>query len=147
MNINDHLKISKYCKLNKTGKNLYLKSSSALLSVSFCWLSCWNDKEIKSEELLCKNTAIKQICNDADYYEENHVADHFIFRKKQVCWLVVGVLWHINLCKLFNAKSIFMQIVLFQTIQFSMSTQFNCQKHFYFNLFSLVQVQILFTHS
>ncbi len=27
--------------------------------------------------------------------------------------------------------------VLFKTIQFSMSTQFNCQKHFYFNLFSL----------
>ena len=42
-----------------------------------------------------------------------------------VVWLV-GFLWHINLCKLFNAKSIFMKIVLFQTIQFSMSTQFNC---------------------
>ena len=28
--------------------------------------------------------------------------------------------------------------VLFKTIQFSMSTQFNCQKHFYFKLFSLV---------
>ena len=26
--------------------------------------------------------------------------------------------------------------VLFQTMQFSMSTQFNCQKHFYFKLFS-----------
>ena len=42
-------------------------------------------------------------------------------------WLAGWVLWHINLCRLFNAKSIFMQIVLFQTIQFSMSTQFNCQ--------------------
>ena len=39
--------------------------------------------------------------------------------------LVVWVLWHINLCRLFNAKSIFIQIVLFQTIQFSMSTQFH----------------------
>ena len=29
--------------------------------------------------------------------------------------------------------------VLFQTIQFSMSTQFNCEKHFYFKLFSLVK--------
>ena len=29
--------------------------------------------------------------------------------------------------------------VLFQTIKFSMSTQFNCQKHFYFKLFSLVK--------
>ena len=27
-----------------------------------------------------------------------------------------------------------MEIVLFQTIQFSISTQFNCQKHFYFEL-------------
>ena len=44
--------------------------------------------------------------------------------------LVVWVLWHGNLCRLFNAKSIFMQIVLFQTIQFSMSTQFNSQKLF-----------------
>ena len=34
------------------------------------------------------------------------------------CWLVGLVLWHINLCSLFNAKSIFMKIVLFQTIQF-----------------------------
>ena len=36
-------------------------------------------------------------------------------------------LWHINLCRLFNAKSIFMKIVLFQTIQFSISTQFKCK--------------------
>ena len=50
------------------------------------------------------------------------------------------VLWHINLCKLFNAESIFMKIVLFQTIQFNMSTQFNCQKRFYFKLFSLVKL-------
>ena len=34
---------------------------------------------------------------------------------------------------------IFMQIVLFQIIQFIMSTQFNCQNHFYFKLFSLVK--------
>ena len=38
-------------------------------------------------------------------------------------WLVVRVLWHINLCGLFNAKSIFMKTVLFQTI----STQFKCK--------------------
>ena len=41
--------------------------------------------------------------------------------------LVGWVLWHINLCRLFNTKSIFIQIALFQTIQFSMSTQINCQ--------------------
>ena len=55
-------------------------------------------------------------------------------------WLVgwlVGFLLHINLSWLFNAKYIFMQIVIFQTIQSSMSKQFNCQKHFYFKLFSL----------
>ena len=51
--------------------------------------------------------------------------------------MVGWVLCHIDLCRLFNAKSIFMQPVLFQTIQFSMNTQFNCQKHFYFKLFSL----------
>ena len=41
--------------------------------------------------------------------------------------LFVWVLWHINICRLFNAKSIFMKIVLFQTIQFSISTQFKCE--------------------
>ena len=44
--------------------------------------------------------------------------------------LVVWVLWHINLCRLFNAKSIFMQIVLFQTILFRISTQFKYEKYF-----------------
>ena len=58
-------------------------------------------------------------------------------KAKTYTWLVVWVLWHINFCRLFNAKSMFMQKVLFQTIQFSMSTQFNCQKHFYFKLFGL----------
>ena len=57
-----------------------------------------------------------------------------------VSWLVGWILWRINLCRLLNAKSIFIQIVLFQTIQFSMSTQFNCQKHFYFKLFSFISV-------
>ena len=34
--------------------------------------------------------------------------------------------------------------VLFKTIQFSMNTLFNCQKHFYFKLFSLFKRNILF---
>ena len=42
-------------------------------------------------------------------------------------WLVVWVLWHINLCMLFNVNSIFMKIVLFQTIQFSICMQFKCK--------------------
>ena len=33
--------------------------------------------------------------------------------------VVVGVLWHINICRLFNAKSTFLQIVLFQTIRYT----------------------------
>ena len=41
------------------------------------------------------------------------------------CSLVVRVLWHIKLCRLFNVKFIFMKIVLFQTIQFSISMQFS----------------------
>ena len=34
----------------------------------------------------------------------------------------------------------------FQTIQFSMSTQFNCQKHFYFKLFKFsISIDFLYT--
>ena len=32
---------------------------------------------------------------------------------------------------------LYKQTILFQTIQFSISAQFNSQKHFYFKLFSL----------
>ena len=42
-------------------------------------------------------------------------------------WLVGWVLLHINHYRLFNAKSIFMKIVLFQTIQFRVSMQFKCK--------------------
>ena len=40
-----------------------------------------------------------------------------------------GFLWHINFWRLFHAKSIFMKIVLFQTIQFRISTQFKCKNN------------------
>ena len=53
-----------------------------------------------------------------------------------VGWLVGWILLQINLCKLFNAKSLFMQIVVFEAIQFSMNTQFNCPNHVYFELIS-----------
>ena len=46
---------------------------------------------------------------------------------QDIGWLVGRVLWRIKFCKLFNTKSIFMKIVLFQTIQFSISTQFKCK--------------------
>ena len=35
--------------------------------------------------------------------------------------------------------------VLFQTVQFSMGTQFNCQKHFYFKLFKFSQTILIQT--
>ena len=37
--------------------------------------------------------------------------------------------------------------VLFKIIQFSMSTQFNCQKHFYFKLFKQLYIIIQFSVS
>ena len=39
------------------------------------------------------------------------------------------------------------QSVLFQTIQFGMSTQFNCQKHFCFKLFKHLYITIQFSVS
>ena len=62
--------------------------------------------------------------------------------------LVVWVLWHINLCRLFNAKSIFMKVVLFQTIQFRISTQFKCKyglivKTFLFQAFQFSQAVLI----
>ena len=54
--------------------------------------------------------------------------------------LVVWVILHINPCRLFNAKSIlYKKAVIFQTIQFSMITQFNCPKHIYLKLFCRVK--------
>ena len=44
-----------------------------------------------------------------------------------VGWLVGCSLLRINICRLFNGKSIFMKIVIFQTNQFRISTQFKCK--------------------
>ena len=55
-----------------------------------------------------------------------------------VC-LLVGCLclWYINIYRLFNVKSIFIQInsSIQKENQFSMSMQFKCQKDFYFKQF------------
>ena len=72
------------------------------------------------------------------------ITDHHPLWELNEILMVVWVLWHINLCRLFNAKSIFVKIVLFQTIQFKISTQFKCKyslivKNIYFKLFSLVK--------
>ena len=60
-----------------------------------------------------------------------------------VGWLVCRVLLHINHCWLFNAKPIFMQIVLFKKIQFSMSTQFNYKKTFLFQGIQFIQTVLI----
>ncbi len=52
---------------------------------------------------------------------------NFIAAQLFKIWLVGWVSWLINLRRLFNAKSIFMKIVLFQTIQFRISMQFKCK--------------------
>ena len=46
-----------------------------------------------------------------------------------------------GICGLFNTESIFMQIVLFQTIQFSMGTQ--CVKTFLFKAIQFIQTIII----
>ncbi len=57
----------------------------------------------------------------------NQSINQFPTSTVMIGFLVVLGLWHINLCRLFNAKSIFMKIDLFQTIQFGISTQFKCK--------------------
>ena len=72
----------------------------------------------------------------------NKCIPYFITVGLFVCSFVCLGLWNINLCMLFNAKSSFRQIVLFQTIRFNITVKFNCLKHFYFKLFSLVKLLI-----
>ena len=81
---------------------------------------------------LCKDTE----CSPEDQPEAMNDREKWRERVKDIragsttwwgWWLVGWVLWHINLCRLFNAKSIFIQFsqtVLIQTIQFSISMQF-----------------------
>ena len=59
-----------------------------------------------------------------------------------VGWLVGWGLWHINLCRLFTTKFIFMQIVKFEMIQFSMSTQF-MSKTFLFQAIQFSQTVLI----
>ena len=66
------------------------------------------------------------------YYQEDKaiILYNFQYRKRNVRWLVGWGLSYINFCRLFNAKSIFMKIILFKTILFSISTQFKCKYSF-----------------
>ena len=56
-----------------------------------------------------------------------------------ICFALI--LWLINNSMLLMLNPfLFIRTVLFQTIQFSMSTQFQCKKQFYFKQFSLAWV-------
>ena len=61
------------------------------------------------------------------YILETYDAFQILFHPKYQGLVVGWVLRNINTCRWFNAKSIFMQMILFKKIQFSMSTQFICQ--------------------
>ena len=69
-----------------------------------------------------------------------HFYRNLLFFASRKNRFVVWVLWHINLCMLFKAKSIFMKIVLFQTIPFSISTQFKCKYSLFLSQTVLIQI-------
>ena len=62
---------------------------------------------------------------------------------KKSCWLVRSLFGFYGISTfggyLMPNPFLYKQLVLFQTLQFSMSTQFNYQKHFYCMPFSLVK--------
>ena len=63
-----------------------------------------------------------------------------------VLCIIIGLLclWHISIWTLLNVKSIFIQMKkFFKTIQLSINTEFNCQKHFYFKLFIFNQAVLI----
>ena len=67
------------------------------------------------------------------------------YSKEKTRWYYFGLVWLIWLYSISTIVDYLMSnpflciwILLFQTIQFSLSTQFKCQKQFYFKLFSLV---------
>ena len=63
-------------------------------------------------------------CESTCVPRASSAATKLLFATGQGIW----ALWHINHCRLFNAKSIFYtNKVIFQTIQFRISTQFNCK--------------------
>ena len=98
------------------------------------WRGKWSKKERKKERK--KHGEERKI-------ERKRCDQKHISRKKErkrnwlIGWLV-GFSWHINLCRLFNARSICMQIVSSISKKFSLAwVQFNCQKHLYLKLFNL----------
>ena len=83
------------------------------------------------------NKSVMPFCVQIIRIQKQHLKPYSWFYIFSIS-LLVWVLWHINLCRLFNAEYIFIQIngPISNNL---MSTQFNCQKHFDFKLFSLVK--------
>ena len=99
------------------------------------------------------NRFIAKMCEDVKgIFQRKHPAQVMAFGvicsdgNKIPFYLWFGLIWfgmvlcHINHCRLLIPNPfLYKEIVLFKTIQFSISTQFNCQKHFNFKQFSLVK--------
>ena len=62
-----------------------------------------------------------------EYYRIIYLKYNSILAKIYWTRLVRWILWHINLCWFLNAKTIFMKIILFQTIPFSISMLLKCK--------------------
>ena len=74
------------------------------------------------------------------FVSETKESPVFVYVLYYCCGLVCLVLWHINICRLFNAKSIFMQIVSpisNNSAQHEYAVELS--KYFYFKLSSLVK--------
>ena len=61
----------------------------------------WTPSHRRAKAGRLANINIQQLCADTGYSAED------LLEAKNDGWLVVSVLWHINLCRSFNAKSIF----------------------------------------
>ena len=127
-------KKSKFSKMNKKIVSKYLfysfkcfKHPCTIFRVSL--MICYK---------LCKdawNTYRSKINNQQHLCAPIHYIHIYIY----VGWLVGFYGISTFIVYLMQNPFLYTKSVLFQRIQFSMSTQFNCQKHFYFKRISLVK--------
>ena len=78
-------------------------------------------------------------------YIHNHLTEGTY--QRLVGWLVWGFYSISTFVGYLTLNPFLCKSVLFKTIQFSMSTQFKCQKHFYFKLFKQLYTTIQFSVS
>ena len=93
---------------------------SGRLCISQSSVFCYLHDLVKMSEATKSNLTLKKY-----YWYIWHSRWSLVTRYISLVGWLVG--WFINLCRLFKAKSIFMKIVLFQTILFGISTQFKCK--------------------